>query len=87
MKRVRLFLKCFIFVQLGFCLGRFLWQYVDFKRNPVLYEINSAPWYTGPLVTGVITAVSFSLTLAAYLILGAAIRRRDRITGKNSEDA
>ena len=87
MKKARLFLKLFLFAQLGSCLGRFLWQYVDYKRNPALYEIRSAPWYTGPLVTAAITAVSVSLTLAAYLILGAAIRRRDRITGKNSEDA
>ena len=77
MKRARLFLKCFLFVQLGGCLGRFLWQYVDYRRNPALYEINSAPWYTGILLLGALTAVAAALTLTAYLILGAAIRKRE----------
>ena len=86
MKKARAFLKVFIFVQLGACLGRFLWQYIDYKRNPVLYEINSAPWYTGPLVTAVFTAVTVTLTLAAYLILGAVIRKREREAGRNSEE-
>lgn len=86
MKKARAFLKVFIFVQLGTCLGRFLWQYIDYKRNPVLYEINSAPWYTGPLVTAALTAVTVTLTLAAYLILGAVIRKREREAGRNSEE-
>ena len=85
MKRTRLFLKCFLFVQLGSCLGRFLWQYVDYKRNPGLYALNSAPWYTGPLVTAAFTAVTVSLTLAAYLILGAVMRKREKV-GKNREE-
>ena len=86
MKKARLFLKLFLFAQLGSCLGRFLWQYVDFKRNPALYEIRSAPWYTGPLVTALFTAVTVTLTLAAYLILGAVIRKREREAGKKPED-
>ena len=85
MKRARLFLKCFLFVQLGSCLGRFLWQYIDYKRNPALYALTSAPWYTGPLVTAAFTAVTVSLTLAAYLILGAVMRKREK-AGKNREE-
>ncbi len=87
MEKARSFLKVFIFVQLGACLGRFLWQYIDYKRNPGLYALTSAPWYTGPLVTAAFTAVTVALTLAAYLILGAVIRKRDGTAGKNSEDA
>ena len=86
MKRARLFLKCFIFAQLGGLLGRFLRQYVDYRKNPGLYEMRSAPWYTGPLVTAVFTAATVTLTLAAYLILGAVMRKRER-AGKNQEEA
>ena len=85
MKSARTFLKVFLFVQLGSCLGRFLRQYVDYRKKPTLYEINSAPWYTGPLVTAALTAVTVSLTLAAYLILGAVIRKREA-SGKNQEE-
>ncbi len=82
----RSFLRIFLFVQLGSCLGRFLWQYFDYRRHPALYEMRSAPWYTGPLVTAAFTAVTVSLTLAAYLILGAVIRKREA-SGKNKEEA
>lgn len=85
MKKARSFLKIFLFVQLGSCLGRFLWQYIDYRRNPVLYELRSAPWYTGALVMAALTAITVSLTLAAYLILGAVIRKRET-SGKNREE-
>lgn len=42
---------------LGVFLGHFLYRYLDFKNNPGLYEIQSAPWYTSIQVYGVFTAV------------------------------
>ena len=78
MERIRTFLKVFLFVQLGACLGRALWLFIDYKCRPMVYEAQSAPWYTGALVTAAFTAATAVLTLAAYLILGHIMRKREK---------
>ncbi len=77
LKRARVFLKLLLFAELGGLLGYALRQYLHYRKNPELYEVNSAPWYTGILLWGVLTAAAAALTLAAYLILGAAIRKQE----------
>ena len=68
MKQIRTFLKVFLFAQLGTCLGRALWLYVDYRRRPALYEMQSAPWYTGALVTAAFTAGFGSEKGPGYLL-------------------
>lgn len=82
MKKLHTFLKVFLFVQLGGCFGRVLAQYGDYKMHPALYEFYSAPWYTGILITAVLTAITVTLTAIAYFVVGHILKKR---VGKSTE--
>ena len=78
MKKLEGFLKVFIFVQLGACAGRCLWRYVDYCLHPMIYAIQSAPWYLDCIVVLLLTAVTVGITLLAYLI----VRHKNRFAGR-----
>jgi hypothetical protein len=77
MKKARVFLKHFIFVELGMWVGKFLASYTHYKRYPGFYETMSAPWYTEILFSAALTGIIVALTFAAYLILGRIIRKKE----------
>ena len=76
MEALKRFLKIFFFVQLGFCCGRVLQQYLDYVRFPERYMMQSAPWYTGILLSILFTAVTASLTGIAWWSVSAVLRKR-----------
>ena len=77
MKKVRVFLKNFIFVELGALFGKFLASYMHYKRYPKFCETMSAPWYTEIVWSAILTAGIVTLTFTAYLILGRIIRKKE----------
>ena len=76
MEKLHKFLKVFIFVQLGACAGRALAKYLDYVANPGRYIFQCAPWYTGIIITVILTAITVSITLVAWLIVGHCIKKR-----------
>ncbi len=79
MKKLKDFLKLLIAVQLGTCFGFVLSRYMDYRKHPGLYEMNSAPWYTGIQVTLLATVVGVALTAIAYWFV---CRRMKQKSGK-----
>ena len=75
MKKVYNFLKLFQWAMIGSLLGRGIWLYLDFRRNPGLYEIRSAPWYTELLFQGAVTAALFLLLGILRLLLKRRMRK------------
>lgn len=53
-------------IVIGSCVGVFvghlIYLYLDYKKRPGLYEMQSAPWYTSVIVYGLCT---FTLLAAA----------------------
>ena len=78
MKKWRTGLKLLIFLRLGSCAGRLLFRYVDYLKNPEIYEIMSAPWYTRELITVVLTAVTVAACGIGWLILERRIKLREQ---------
>ena len=77
MNKARSFLKNFIFVELGALVGKFLAEYFHYKRYPGFYAAMSAPWYTQIVFSAIITAIIVAITLAAYIVLGRIIKKRE----------
>ena len=69
MKKLEIVLKICIFAQLGACAGRILYRCIDHWMRPVVYAMQSAPWYLDCYVTLALTAVTVGLTAAVYLIV------------------
>lgn len=81
LKKLRSFLKVFIFVQLGGLLGKSLQIYFRYKKNSDLYEILPAPWYSEIITISIFTAITVALTLIAYLWVNHKIK-----TAKNKDE-
>ncbi len=55
-----------------------LLKYLDYRKNPGIYEINSAPWYTSILVNGAFVVIIFLIILIIKYLLIRREKREDR---------
>ena len=53
----------------GVFAGYGLYAFWDHRAHPGLYEMQSAPWYTGTLIYGIFAAVVVLLCLAVKWII------------------
>lgn len=69
MKRIHQILNILIGSSLGVFIGRSLYTWYDFKTQPILYVLRSAPWYTGVLLEGALTAVIITIAFAVKFFI------------------
>ena len=62
----------------GAWAGYALWQWWDFSARPGLYDMQSAPWYTGVLLCGAAAAGLRRVRRAPAWLLRRRQRRRGR---------
>ena len=85
LKKVRNFLKCFIFVDLGAFVGKSIAVFIDYNKHPGIYAMRSAPWYTEILARGLATAIIVLLAWIAYILIGRKIRRNEAMHTEEAE--
>lgn len=71
-KRINQLLNIIIGSSVGVFIGYGIYVYSHYRKYPALYAMQSAPWYTGILVYGVITLI----VLAVCFILKITIRKK-----------
>lgn len=76
MKELHKFLKALLFVQLGACTARVIERYMDYTKHPELYAAQSAPWYSGIMLTVLLFAATILITTIAYFVVGYLIKKR-----------
>ena len=54
---------------IGVFIGSGLYKYWDFQKYPDLYVIQSAPWYTGILINGLLVLVLLAVCMIVKVIL------------------
>ena len=69
MKELYGFLRILLWCFIGVFLGSSLFQYLDYKAHPALYDMQSAPWYTAIQIRGLFTVVLVVITLTVMAIL------------------
>lgn len=58
MKKLYRILNTFLWCSIGVFFGDSIYRFYDYKTHPgLLYELQSAPWYTGIVLQGIFTAV------------------------------
>ncbi|MBR5390990.1 MAG: hypothetical protein IK141_06825 [Clostridia bacterium] len=80
MKKANRILNVVLCAFLGGFIGHALFLLWDRKKNPGFYDMQSAPWYTGLLVSGAFALAGVLLCLLLKFLL----RRRMK---KNARDA
>ncbi len=67
-------------IVIGTCIGIFIGYGIsvfwDYKTHPDLYVVRSAPWYTGILLYGIVTAVVLAVLIMIKLLIRLLIRLR-----------
>jgi hypothetical protein len=56
----------------GVFIGQSLFKYMHYRNNPQIYVIQSAPWYTGIIIYGV---VDLSILLIAFTLKILLLKR------------
>lgn len=80
MKKARQLLLLFICADLGGFLARSISIYVDYRKRPGLYEMWSAPWYTGILTSALAAGLAALAAFAIYLWLGYKIKKKEALS-------
>ena len=60
---------------IGVFIGSGLYKYWDFQKYPDLYVIQSAPWYTGILINGLLVLVLLAVCMIVKVILMEKMER------------
>lgn len=74
MKKLNTFLNATIGFIVGFFAGDVGYTYYKYRTHPELYEIQSAPWYTGIIASGIFAAI----LIIICLIIKLSIRKKVR---------
>lgn len=54
---------------IGVFIGNGIYKFWDFNSHPDLYAIQSAPWYTGIILQGIITVIVVAISIIIKLII------------------
>ncbi len=69
MKQLNRVLNCIIGGLLGTFLGRGIWLFWDYRINPEIYALYSAPWYYELIFYGItVTALSCIILTVKYIL-------------------
>ncbi len=71
----------------GLLIGSSVLKYMDYRDNPVKYEIQSAPWYTGILIGGVLIAVLLVLFIVVKLIALHGLNKTESESGNVTNES
>lgn len=74
LKKINRILDIVMGVSIGLFSGHGIYLYWDYKAHPGLYELRSAPWYTGILFYGLFTAVVLITVIVIKLIIRHRLR-------------
>ncbi len=69
MKMINQILNVIIGTFIGVFIGNGIYKFWDFNSHPDLYAIQSAPWYTGIILQGIITVIVVAISIIIKLII------------------
>ena len=61
---------------IGAFVGHAIYVYLDYRTYPGLYDIQSAPWYTGILYYGIFTIVPLIISIIIKLFLWRKLKQK-----------
>lgn len=54
---------------IGVTIGHSIYQFINYKKFPDLYAIQSAPWYTSILIYGSVTLIVLLISIIIKIII------------------
>ena len=72
LRKLNNFLNCMIGAFIGSFIGKVIFEYLEYKKYGAMYKIQSAPWYVGIIIPGIVTVV----ILVVIVIIKRMIRKK-----------
>ena len=76
LKRISQFLNIVMGCFVGVFIGYGIYKYWHYRKYPDLYIGNSAPWYTGILLYGVITLIVLAVCFILKMVFRIITRKK-----------
>ncbi len=76
--KVYCFLKTMVWFNLGLFFGRFIYEYLMYKRYPKLYEISGKMWYDNCVYYGGLTFIFIVILIIIILIIKFKIQNNSK---------
>ena len=76
LKKCNGILNILISLIIGVFMGYAIYAYWDYKTHPELYAMQSAPWYTGVFVYGIVMMILLSAAIKIKLIILRKLNRQ-----------
>lgn len=77
LKRIDSLINILMGCSVGVFLGRTLFQYIDYRRYPNLYEMQSAPWYLSIQLWGIGLIVLLIVCVSIKFIIHSKERKAE----------
>ncbi len=61
---------------IGVFLGHFLYNFVIYRGNKLMYEIQSAPWYTSSIIYGLVMIFVIITGIIIKIVLSIVVKRK-----------
>ncbi|MCU0080195.1 hypothetical protein [Extibacter muris] len=68
LKKINSFINILMGGFIGAFIGGSIFRYLDYKNHPELFAMQSAPWYTGIQISGIVFWIVFIVVAVISLI-------------------
>lgn len=75
-KKFNKFLNIIMGSSIGVFLGQFIYNFVNYKDNKLLYELQSAPWYTSSIIYGLVMIFVIATVLLIKIFISIFTNRK-----------
>ena len=78
LKRIKIILNIAAGVTVGVYIGCVAFTWIDYCRNPGIYEIQSAPWYSKIVVLSVFCGITLAVVIGTRCLVAHKIKMNQR---------
>ncbi len=76
MKTIRALLTIWIYGMIGTFLGTSIYQWLQYNKNPELYNSSTIPWYNGIISNAKITAIVVIILWVIRYVLSTRVSKK-----------
>lgn len=76
LKKCNRILNIIIGFSVGIFFGLLIYNFVDYKKHRLLYEIQSAPWYTSSIIYGLVTIFVILIVIIIKIIISRFTKKK-----------
>jgi len=82
LKKINNFLNCVMGAFIGCFIGKSIFVYVDYMKMEEMHILQSAPWYVGIIIPGIVTGMVLVVCMIGKWIIKKKLRTDKELEGQ-----